>query len=112
LSTSVRKFAPSSALLISLLATWNKVEKETDSISALPHEQSAFVLFTKPPALEVVSNSATSRPLGSCSFAKRAEVASMGSPRQIVHEAIGGVAHSLRNELSISSEVALDGSSW
>ena len=36
---------------------------------ALPHEKSAFVLFTKPSTPEVVYTSATSSPLGSCSFA-------------------------------------------
>ena len=40
----------------------------------------------------MVSPSATRSPLGSCSFAKRVEVASMRSLRQIVHEASGGVA--------------------
>jgi hypothetical protein len=57
---------------------------------ALPHEKSASVLFTYPPPLEVVSNSATRSPLRSCSFAQRTEVASMRSLRQIFHEAIGG----------------------
>jgi hypothetical protein len=62
------------------------------SEGALPHEQSASVLFTNLPPLEVVSNSATTSPLPSCSFAQRTEVASMRRLRQIVHEAIGGVA--------------------
>jgi len=60
--------------------------------SALPHEKSAFGLFTKSPPLEVVSTSATRSPLGSCSFAQRTEVAIMRSLRQIFHEANGGVA--------------------
>jgi hypothetical protein len=59
---------------------------------ALPHEKSAFGLFTKSPPLEVVSPSATRSPLGSCSFAQRTEVAIMRSLRQIFHEANGGVA--------------------
>jgi hypothetical protein len=57
----------------------------------LPHEKSAFVLFTKLPPLEVVSNFATRSPLGSCTFAQRTEVAILRSLRQIVHEASGGV---------------------
>jgi hypothetical protein len=60
--------------------------------NALPHEKSAFGLFTKSPPLEVVSTSATRSPLGSCSFAQRTEVAIMRSLRQIFHEANGGVA--------------------
>jgi hypothetical protein len=39
----------------------------------LPHEKSAFGLFTKPSTLEVFSTSATRSPLRSCSFAQRTE---------------------------------------
>jgi hypothetical protein len=39
--------------------------------SALPHEKSAFVIFSKPPSLEVVSHSAPRSFLCSCSFAQR-----------------------------------------
>jgi hypothetical protein len=62
------------------------------SFFALPHEKSAFVLFREPHSLEIFSNSAPRSPLGSCSFAKRAEVENMGSLRQIFREAIGSVA--------------------
>jgi hypothetical protein len=68
---------------------------------ALPHEKSAFGLFTKSPPLEVVSPSATRSPLGSCSFAKRAEVASMRRLRQIVHEASGGIAVVLAKQFRV-----------
>jgi hypothetical protein len=67
----------------------------------LPHEKSAFGLFTKSPSLEVVSTSATRSPLGSFPFAKRAEVASMRSLRQIIHEASGGIAVVLAKQLRI-----------
>ena len=68
------------------------VQRHPASFSALPHEKSAFGLFTKSPPLEVVSTSATRSPPGSCSFAQRTEVAIMRSLRQIFHEANGGVA--------------------
>ena len=57
----------------------------------MPHEQSAFVLFTKLPPLEVVSNFATRSPPGSCTFAQGTEVAILRSLRQIVHETSGGI---------------------
>ena len=60
--------------------------------AALPHEKSAFILFTNPPPLEVVSTSATRSPLRSYSFAERTEIAIKCSLRQIFHEASGGVA--------------------
>jgi hypothetical protein len=69
--------------------------------AALPHEKSAFVLFTNPPPLEVVSNSATRSPLCSCSFAQGTEVAIMRSLRQIVHEASGGVAVVLAEQIRV-----------
>ena len=74
---------------------------------ALPHEKSAFVLFTNPPPLEVVSNSATRSPLRSCSFAQRTEVASMCSLRQISHEANGGVAVVLAYQTAPSAMAVL-----
>jgi hypothetical protein len=70
----------------------SSTRKAVKKAAALPHEKSAFGLFTKSPPLEVVSTSATSSPLGSCSFAQRTEVAIMRSLRQIFHEANGGVA--------------------
>src|SRR3989442_9993840 len=62
------------------------VQRHPASFCVLPHEKSAFVLFTNPPPLEVGSNSATRSPLCSCSFAQGTEVAIMRSLRQIVHE--------------------------
>ena len=59
---------------------------------ALPHEKSAFVLFTNPPPLEVVSTSASRSLLRSYYFAERTEIAIMCLLRQIFHEAIGRVA--------------------
>jgi hypothetical protein len=52
---------------------------------ALPHEISVFVLFTKPPLLEVFSTSAPRSPLLSCCLAQQTEVAIMCSLRQIFH---------------------------
>jgi len=65
---------------------------------ALPHEKSAFGLFTNLPPLEVVSNFATRSPLGLCTFAQRTEVAILRSLRQIVHEASGGVVAHHQNK--------------
>src|SRR5258708_39690080 len=59
---------------------------------ALPHEKSAFVLFTKLPPLEVVSTSATRSPPGSRTFAQRTEIALLRALRQIVPEASGCIA--------------------
>jgi hypothetical protein len=69
--------------------------------TALPHEQSAFGLFTKSPPLEVVTPSATRSPPGSCSFAKRAEVVIMRSLRQTIHEASGGIAVVLAKQFRV-----------
>src|SRR5258708_38572089 len=70
-------------------------------MNALPHEKSAFVLFTKPPPLEVFSTSAPRSPLPPCFFAQRPEVGNMRSLRQIFREAAGNVAVVLEEQFRI-----------
>ncbi len=65
-------------------------------VACIASRKSAFGLFTKPNPFQEVSFSATRSSLGSCSFAKRAEVDTMGSLRQIFGEAIVGLAVVLR----------------
>jgi len=72
-------------------------------VACIASRKSAFGLFTKPNPFQEVSFSATRSSLGSCSFAKRAEVDTMGSLRQIFGEAIVGLAVVLRE----GSEAAL-----
>jgi hypothetical protein len=64
----------------------------TFDLSRIASRKSAFGLSTKPPTIEVFSNSATRTPLRSCSFAKPTEIGILFSPRQILHEATDGVA--------------------
>ena len=86
--------SPSSSIRYGLIRSpLSLSSQEVDAATcecALPHEKSAFGLFTKSAPLEVVSTSAARSPLGSCSIAQRTEVASMRSLRQIVHEATSG----------------------
>jgi hypothetical protein len=81
-------------------ASWQSNEKLSGG-AALPHEKSAFGLFTNLPPLEVVSNFATRSPLGLCTFAQRTEVAILRSLRQIVHEASGGAVVVLAEQFRI-----------
>ena len=68
---------------------------------ALPHEKSAFGYITKPPTIEMYSNSATRSPIRSCTFAIPTEDDIIRRLRQILHEATGGVAVVLKERFRV-----------